>query len=245
VHHHAAPRRAVADRSRHVRRCPLHLAAQAHPRPISLDLFAVLLGGRSPCCRSTPTRFCMSARWARLAAGCPPSARSPWPFLSPPAPPPSAGPGMLWSVAGFGAAIVLFGLPRILAVAPGSLPQRGCATTSASSSATPWCRLDDARRVARARHGVQPAVHRSPMNFRAAGRSRRASSVPCRGRRRRDRHHSGHANGGLALPALRTVPPLHTLKSRMNAAPAPDPGRFQFLRTPFLTQLARSFCSVR
>ena len=81
---------------------------------VTLDLFAVLLGGATASCQSTLTRFCT---WApSVSVGCVqprPSGRLPWrsrwlTFRR------CAGPAMtlLVAVAGFGVAILVFGISR-------------------------------------------------------------------------------------------------------------------------------------
>ena len=81
---------------------------------ITLDLFAVLLGGATPCCRSSPRTSCRSGRsaWAGSARR-PRSGRSMMALILAHRPPlRQAGPALLWAVAGFGAATIVFGLSR-------------------------------------------------------------------------------------------------------------------------------------
>jgi len=66
--------------------CPLHLAAQSHPRRHLLDLFAVLWAGRSPCADLRRQDLHVRPGWVGWLRGCPRPRRHHLAFLAPTCP---------------------------------------------------------------------------------------------------------------------------------------------------------------
>ena len=93
---------------------------------ITLDLFAVLLGGAAHCCRCSPRTCCTSGRRARLADRRARDRRADHgrragldaPFRR-------SGLVFVWSVAGFGPAMVVFGLSTWLSLSLAALVVAG------------------------------------------------------------------------------------------------------------------------